>query len=118
MPVSYDLNEGAVTLDSPVGASLAREGGLEAGHIWTSSDAVLPQSHEGKLVRSWPSLIIGFFVPMSLILGGVLVFGPMNVTLAGFPIVFIWLFMCTVFSSLCMGITWHFFDKKFYAEND
>ena len=67
------------------------------------------------MVRSWPSLVIGFLIPIVLIIGGILILGPLHVVVADFPVVFIWIFACMPLTWLCLWISWRFFDRKHYA---
>lgn len=67
------------------------------------------------MVRSWPSLIIGFLIPAVLIVGGILVLGPLQVVIMDFPLVFIWVFACMPLTWLCLWISWRFFDRKYYV---
>lgn len=70
------------------------------------------------MVRSWPSLLIGFLIPMVLIVGGILVLGPLHVVVADFPLVFIWIFTCMPLTWLCLWISWRFIDRKFYFSEE
>lgn len=68
------------------------------------------------MVRSWPSLLIGLGIPAVLVLGGVLALGSSTVVLFGFPLVFCWVFCCCPITTLCLWVSWHFFDSAHYPE--
>ena len=63
------------------------------------------------MIRSWPCLVIGLVIPAVAILGGIAVIGPLSWTLFGIPAVFSWMFLCFPLTSLCLWISWHFYDR-------
>ncbi len=65
------------------------------------------------MIRSWPSLVIGLVIPVIAIVGGVLVLGPIHAEVLGFPLVFFWMFCCFPLTTLCLWISWHFFDRAY-----
>jgi hypothetical protein len=70
------------------------------------------------MVRSWPSVLIGFLIPIVLIVGGILILGPLHVVVGDFPLVFIWIFACMPLTWLCLWISWNFFDRKYYVNEE
>jgi hypothetical protein len=66
------------------------------------------------VIRSWASLLIGLGIPVVAILGGVLGFGHSAVQLLGFPIVFFWMFCCFPLTTLCLWVSWRYFDRRHY----
>lgn len=68
------------------------------------------------MIRSWPSLLIGLVVPTVAIIGGVLLLGQVDVVMLGFPVVFVWMFFCFLLTSLCLWISWHFFDRDHHPD--
>lgn len=70
------------------------------------------------MVRSWPSLLIGFLIPAVLIIGGILVLGPLQIVVADFPLVFIWVFACMPVTCLCLWVSWRFFDSRYYVDEE
>ncbi len=70
------------------------------------------------MIRSWPSVLIGFLIPIVLIVGGILILGPLHVIVGDFPLVFIWIFACMPLTWLCLWISWRFFDRKFYFNEE
>lgn len=69
------------------------------------------------MIRSWPSLLIGLGIPAIAIVGGVLVLGPIHAVAFGFPLVFFWMFCCFPLTTLCLWVSWHFFDSDSYARD-
>jgi hypothetical protein len=66
----------------------------------------------------WPSLLVGFVIPAILIIGGVLVLGPIDFSVGPFPLIFVWLFICFPLTSLCLWLSWHFFDRQHYSDEE
>jgi hypothetical protein len=48
------------------------------------------------------------------ILGGVLGFGHSAAEVLGFPIVFFWMFCCFPLTTLCLWVSWRYFDRRHY----
>lgn len=68
------------------------------------------------MIRSWPSLLIGLGIPAVLVLGGVLALGHSAAVVFGFPLVFVWVFCCCPITTLCLWVSWRFFDSPHYPE--
>jgi hypothetical protein len=68
------------------------------------------------MIRSWPSLLIGLGIPAVAILGGVLTLGHSTAEVCGFPVVFFWMFCCFPLTTLCLWVSWRFFDRPHYPE--
>ncbi|WP_037366905.1 DUF3311 domain-containing protein [Amycolatopsis orientalis] len=66
------------------------------------------------MIRSWPSLCIGLGIPAVAILGGIPLVAGSPATVAGFPLVFFWMFLCFPLTTLCLWISWRFFDRRHY----
>lgn len=70
------------------------------------------------MTHRWSSVFIGFAIPFILIVGGVLLLGPIDVSVGPFPLVFVWLFICFPLTTLCLWISWHFIDSKRYPPEE
>ncbi len=70
------------------------------------------------MIRSWPSVTIGFVIPTVAILGGVLTLGRIHAVLFGFPVVFLWIFLCFPLTTLCLWVSWRFFDRSHYPDEE
>lgn len=68
------------------------------------------------MIRSWPSLLIGLGIPAAALFVGIPVFGSVDATVLGFPLVFFWLFCCFPLTTVCLWISWHFFDRDHHRE--
>lgn len=70
------------------------------------------------MIRSWPSVLIGFGIPaLALLLGIPLVAGS-PATVLGIPLVFFWMFCCFPLTTLCLWCSWRFFDREHYPEDE
>lgn len=70
------------------------------------------------MIRSWPSLLIGLCTPVVLTLGGVLALGSSTTVVLGFPLVFVWVFCCCPVTTICLWVSWHFFDSPHYTDRE
>lgn len=61
--------------------------------------------------RNWKSLIIGLVVPYVAVLLGVTFLGPSHAMLAGIPLSYLWIFLWFILTSVCLAISWHYFDQ-------
>jgi hypothetical protein len=66
------------------------------------------------VIRSWPSLIIGLGIPAMAILVGTMLVSDTDVFVAGIPLLFFWMFCCFPLTTLCLWISWRFFDRPHY----
>lgn len=69
------------------------------------------------MIRSWPSLIIGLVIPVVGVLGGIIAFADTSVFVFGIPLLFFWIFAWFPLTSLCLWISWHFFDRQHYPSD-
>jgi hypothetical protein len=66
------------------------------------------------MIRSWPSLLIGLGIPALAILVGTTLVSDTDVFVAGVPLLFFWMFCCFPLTTLCLWISWRFFDRPHY----
>lgn len=71
------------------------------------------------VIRSWPSVLIGLGIPAAAILIGIPLVSNTPDYVFGIPLLFFWMFCCFPLTSLCLWVSWRFFDSQHYpAEND
>lgn len=68
------------------------------------------------MIRSWPSVLIGLVVPAAAILVGVPLVADTSVHVFGIPLLFFWMFCCFPFTTVCLWVSWRFFDRDHYRE--
>lgn len=66
------------------------------------------------MIRSWPSLVVGLGIPAAAVLVGIPLVAGSSASVAGFPLVFFWMFCCFPLTTLCLWISWRFFDRQHY----
>ncbi|WP_020494796.1 DUF3311 domain-containing protein [Sciscionella marina] len=64
------------------------------------------------MTRRWPSLLIGLGIPALALFAGIPAVAGSTVTVLGFPLVFFWIFCCFPLTTLCLWISWRFFDRQ------
>ena len=64
------------------------------------------------------SLVIGLVIPFVAVVGGVAVFGGSRVLVLGMPVVYFWIFLWFVLTSVCMAVSWFFFDSEQFADDE
>ena len=60
------------------------------------------------------SVLIGLVIPFVAVVGGVAVLGRSQSLVMGIPIVFFWVFLWFVLTTLCLATSWYLFDLKYY----
>ncbi|MFD2211430.1 DUF3311 domain-containing protein [Virgibacillus halophilus] len=68
------------------------------------------------LSRQFASLLIGLVIPFAGVLGGIFFTSKMDTTILGFPILYFWVFLWFPLTTVCLCISWHFFDRKVYED--
>lgn len=69
------------------------------------------------MIRSWPSVLIGLGIPTLAIIGGISLLAHQPVEVHGIPIMFCWMFCCFPLTTLCLWVSWRFFDSRAYPED-
>ena len=64
------------------------------------------------------SVLIGLVIPFVAVVGGVAVLGRSEATVAGIPIVYFWVFLWFVLTSVCLAASWYLFDRKDFEDED
>ncbi|OXM75161.1 MULTISPECIES: DUF3311 domain-containing protein [Amycolatopsis] len=66
------------------------------------------------MIRSWPSVLIGLGIPALAILVVTPLLSGTAVSVAGIPLLFFWMFCCFPLTTLCLWVSWRFFDRHHY----
>lgn len=61
------------------------------------------------------SVLLSMGVPFVGVLGGILTFAHSTAQVAGFPVLFAWLFLWMPVTALCIHLAWKFFDEAEYV---
>lgn len=64
------------------------------------------------------SVLIGLVVPFVAVVGGVVVLGRSELSVLGIPIVYFWIFLWFVLTSVCLAASWYLFDRKDYEDEE
>jgi hypothetical protein len=64
------------------------------------------------------SVLIGFVIPFVAVVGGVAVLGRSQSLIIGLPIVFFWVFLWFVLTTVCLAASWYLFDRAYYEGED
>lgn len=70
------------------------------------------------MIRSWPSVLIGLGIPAVAILLGIPLVSGTSVSVLGIPLLFFWMFCCFPLTTLCLWVSWRFFDSRHYPKED
>lgn len=57
-------------------------------------------------------------LPFVAVVGGVAVLGRSEFMVAGIPIVYFWVFLWFVLTTVCLAASWYFFDRKDFEEKE
>ena len=61
------------------------------------------------------NVLIAVVIPYVGVIGGIVYFRNSEEFILGFPILYFWIFLWFILTSVCIALSWHFFDSK---END
>jgi hypothetical protein len=64
------------------------------------------------------SVLVGLVVPFVAVVGGVAVLGGSQSLVMGLPIVFLWVFLWFVLTTVCLAASWYLFDRRYYEGED
>lgn len=64
------------------------------------------------------SVLIGLVIPFVAVVGGVAFLGRSELLIAGMPIVYFWVFLWFILTSVCLAASWHFFDRGDFEEEE
>ncbi len=57
-------------------------------------------------------------LPFVAVVGGVAVLGRSEFMVAGIPIVYFWVFLWFVLTTVCLAASWYLFDRKDFEEKE
>jgi hypothetical protein len=75
-----------------------------------------PETAARLTVRSWPSLLLGLGLPTVALLGGIIALSGSSAHPWGIPALYLWVFCCFPFFTVCMWAAWRFFDRDAYRD--
>lgn len=64
------------------------------------------------------SVLVGLVLPFVAVVGGVAVLGRSEFMVAGIPIVYFWVFLWFVLTTVCLAASWYFFDRKDFEDEE
>ena len=64
------------------------------------------------------SVLLSMGVPFVGVLGGILTFADSTAQVAGFPVLFAWLFLWMPLTGLCIHLAWKLFDETEYVARE
>jgi nitrate/nitrite transporter NarK len=62
--------------------------------------------------------LVGLVIPFVAVVGGVAVLGRFEFRVAGIPIVYFWVFLWFVLTTVCLAASWYLFDRKDFEEEE
>ncbi|MED4203741.1 DUF3311 domain-containing protein [Neobacillus mesonae] len=68
------------------------------------------------LSRQFGSVLVGLVIPFAAVLGVIPFISKMGTTVLGFPILYFWVFLWFPLTTVCLCISWHFFDRHAYED--
>lgn len=69
-----------------------------------------------RAVRSWPSVLVGMVIPALALLGGVTLLSGSGERVLGWPVLYLWVFLCFPLTTVCLWVSWRVFDRPHYLE--
>ncbi|WP_153733399.1 DUF3311 domain-containing protein [Sporosarcina obsidiansis] len=57
------------------------------------------------------NVLIGLIIPFVGVIGGIVIFRNSEQFVLGFPILYFWMFLWFVLTTVCISLSWHFFDR-------
>lgn len=64
------------------------------------------------------SVLVGLVIPFVAVVGGVAFLGRSELLIAGMPIVYFWVFLWFILTSVCLAASWYFFDRGDFEEEE
>jgi len=62
--------------------------------------------------------LVGLVIPFVAVVGGVAVLGRFEFRVVGIPIVYFWVFLWFVLTTVCLAASWYLFDRKDFEEEE
>ena len=64
------------------------------------------------------SVVIGLVIPFVAVVGGVAVLGRSEAVVLGMPVVYFWVFLWFVLTTLCLAASWYLFDRGDFEDEE
>lgn len=64
------------------------------------------------------SLVVGLVIPFVAVVGGVAVLGGSEAAVAGIPVVYFWMFLWFVLTTVCLAASWFLFDRGEFGDEE
>lgn len=64
------------------------------------------------------SLLVGLVIPFVAVVGGVAVLGRSELSVAGVPVVYFWMFLWFVLTTVCLAASWFLFDRGEFGDEE
>jgi hypothetical protein len=64
------------------------------------------------------SVVVGLVIPFVAVVGGIAVLGRSETVVLGMPLVYFWVFLWFVLTTLCLAASWHFFDRGDFEDQE
>jgi hypothetical protein len=64
------------------------------------------------------SVVVGLVIPFVAVVGGVAVLGGSETTVAGIPVVYFWMFLWFVLTTVCLAASWFLFDRGEFGDEE
>jgi hypothetical protein len=64
------------------------------------------------------SVLVGLVVPFVAVVGGVALLSRSQFLVMGIPVVFFWVFLWFVLTTVCLAASWYLFDRAYYEGED
>ncbi|MFJ7407660.1 MULTISPECIES: DUF3311 domain-containing protein [unclassified Lysinibacillus] len=64
--------------------------------------------------KTFFNVFIGLVLPVVSVIAGLIYFRYSEHFILGFPILYFWMFLWFILTSICISCSWFFFDKKNY----
>ncbi len=64
------------------------------------------------------SVVVGLVIPFVAVVGGVAVLGRSEAVVLGMPLVYFWVFLWFVLTTLCLAASWYLFDRGGFEDEE
>lgn len=62
--------------------------------------------------KTFFNVAIGVLTPFVGVIGGITLFRSSEQFVLGFPILYFWIFLWFILTSICISLSWYFFDRN------
>jgi hypothetical protein len=64
------------------------------------------------------SVVVGLVIPFVAVVGGVAILGRSEAVVLGMPLVYFWVFLWFVLTTLCLAASWYLFDRGDFEDQE